>query len=328
MAQCRGWEERRGSLEFEIDGVVVKVNQVELQRRLGSVGREPRWAIAWKFPPTTAKTKLNGIGLNPGKFGDLHPYAMLEPVHVGGVTVKLATLHNEEDLARKDIRTVLQFCTDDVNDPLKTAPILAVQTALENPVTPVGGVLLTRLTAVLDAEPEVFQVAINLADAVELTGASAAEQAVRRAPEAGRYLLTDAVAYGPAMFDTARLDRAGGVNATNTDPIAELWRRAKAAGLGTASLDEVLCIAAADEVQQPAEPIQVRQPPAQSGAGMFAVAIVSVPGYQHGEVFREIAQGLHHALLALGHDSVLTRRLDLDDRAFAHAPAASRDRDR
>ncbi len=104
VAQCRSWEERRGSLEFEIDGVVVKVNQFELQRRLGVVGREPRWAIAWKFPPTTAVTTLNDIGWNPGKFGDLHPYAMLEPVHVGGVTIKLATLHNEEDLARKDIR--------------------------------------------------------------------------------------------------------------------------------------------------------------------------------------------------------------------------------
>jgi DNA ligase (NAD+) len=104
VERCRLWEERRGSLEFEIDGAVVKVNQVEFQRRLGVVGREPRWAVAWKFPPTTAVTKLNGIGWNPGKFGDLHPYAMLEPVHVGGVTVKLATLHNEEDLARKDIR--------------------------------------------------------------------------------------------------------------------------------------------------------------------------------------------------------------------------------
>jgi len=104
VAQCRAWEDRRGSLEFEIDGVVVKVNRVELQRRLGSVGREPRWAIAWKFPPTTAVTRLKQIGWNPGKFGDLHPYAMLEPVGVGGVTIKLATLHNEEDLARKDIR--------------------------------------------------------------------------------------------------------------------------------------------------------------------------------------------------------------------------------
>ncbi len=104
VARCEAWEQQRGSLDFEIDGAVVKVNDVELQRRLGSVGREPRWAIAWKFPPTTAVTKLVGIGWNPGKFGDLHPYAMLEPVHVGGVTVKLATLHNEEDLHRKDIR--------------------------------------------------------------------------------------------------------------------------------------------------------------------------------------------------------------------------------
>ena len=104
ISQCEGWEQRRGSLEFEIDGVVVKVNDLELQRRLGVVGREPRWAIAWKFPPTTAVTTLLNIGWNPGKFGDLHPYAMLEPVHVGGVTVKQATLHNEEDLARKDLR--------------------------------------------------------------------------------------------------------------------------------------------------------------------------------------------------------------------------------
>ncbi|MBV9917554.1 MAG: NAD-dependent DNA ligase LigA [Solirubrobacterales bacterium] len=104
VERCRSWEARRGSLDFEIDGVVVKVSDVELQRRLGVVGREPRWAIAWKFAPTTAVTQLKQIGWNPGKFGDLHPYAMLEPVHVGGVTIKLATLHNEEDLARKDIR--------------------------------------------------------------------------------------------------------------------------------------------------------------------------------------------------------------------------------
>ena len=104
VAQCLAWQERRGSLDFEIDGVVVKVDDYELQRRLGVVGRDPRWAIAWKFPPTTAVTKLHDIQWNVGKFGDLHPFAVLEPVHVGGVTVKLATLHNEEDLARKDIR--------------------------------------------------------------------------------------------------------------------------------------------------------------------------------------------------------------------------------
>ncbi len=104
VAQCLQWQQRRGELDFEIDGVVVKVADLALQRRLGSVGREPRWAIAWKFPPTTALTRLHRIGWNVGKFGDLRPYAMLEPVSVGGVTIKLATLHNEEDLLRKDIR--------------------------------------------------------------------------------------------------------------------------------------------------------------------------------------------------------------------------------
>jgi len=104
VAQCLAWQERRGALDFEIDGVVVKVSDLELQRRLGVVGRDPRWAIAWKFPPTTKVTTLKDIMWNVGKFGDLHPFAVLEPVHVGGVTVKLATLHNEEDLARKDLR--------------------------------------------------------------------------------------------------------------------------------------------------------------------------------------------------------------------------------
>lgn len=104
LRRCNEWHDRRGTLPFEIDGVVVKVDDAELQRRLGSVGRDPRWAIAWKFPPTTAVTRLIDVLWNVGKFGTLHPFAQLEPVHVGGVTVKLATLHNEEDLARKDVR--------------------------------------------------------------------------------------------------------------------------------------------------------------------------------------------------------------------------------
>jgi len=103
-AGCRAWEERRDSLDFEIDGVVVKVNDLELQRSLGVVGREPRGAIAWKFPPMTATTTLNKVSWNVGRTGHMIPFAELEPVQVSGVTVKLATLHNEEDLKRKDVR--------------------------------------------------------------------------------------------------------------------------------------------------------------------------------------------------------------------------------
>ncbi len=104
VAACRGWEERREALDYEIDGAVVKVDDLELQRRLGVVGREPRAAIAWKFPPITAVTTLERVAWNVGRTGHLVPFAVLEPVVVGGVTVKLATLHNEEDLARKDVR--------------------------------------------------------------------------------------------------------------------------------------------------------------------------------------------------------------------------------
>jgi DNA ligase (NAD+) len=102
--RCRWWEDRRDSLDFEIDGVVVKVDDRGLQRELGVAGREPRWAVAWKFAPTTATTKLNKIVWNVGRTGHLLPFAMLEPVHVSGVTVSTATLHNEEDLERKDVR--------------------------------------------------------------------------------------------------------------------------------------------------------------------------------------------------------------------------------
>src|SRR4029077_11363302 len=104
IEQCLQWQQRRGELEFEIDGVVVKVDDLQLQRRLGSVGRDPRWAVAWKFPPTTAVTRLEKVMWNVGKFGDMRPYAVLQPVVVGGVRIGMATLHNEEDLARKDIR--------------------------------------------------------------------------------------------------------------------------------------------------------------------------------------------------------------------------------
>ncbi|MET0305780.1 MAG: NAD-dependent DNA ligase LigA [Solirubrobacterales bacterium] len=104
VERCHWWEERRETLDYEIDGVVVKIDERALWRELGVVGREPRWAIAWKFPPTTATTRMNEVVWNVGRTGHLVPFAMLEPVHVGGVTVSTATLHNEEDLARKDVR--------------------------------------------------------------------------------------------------------------------------------------------------------------------------------------------------------------------------------
>jgi DNA ligase (NAD+) len=103
-AACRAWEERRGDLDYDIDGAVVKVDAFALQRALGSVAHDPRWAIAFKFAPTTVTTRLRSIEVNVGRTGVLTPFAVLEPVFVGGVTVERATLHNEDDIRRKDIR--------------------------------------------------------------------------------------------------------------------------------------------------------------------------------------------------------------------------------
>ncbi|MDP9238827.1 MAG: NAD-dependent DNA ligase LigA [Chloroflexota bacterium] len=104
VAFCESWVEKRESLDYEIDGIVIKVDSLSTQRQLGAVGREPRWAIAYKFPPTQATTKLLRIDVNVGRTGALNPFAVLEPVQIAGVTVKLATLHNEDDIRRKDIR--------------------------------------------------------------------------------------------------------------------------------------------------------------------------------------------------------------------------------
>ena len=98
------WVERRESLPYEADGIVVKVNSLDLQERLGNIGHEPRWAIAYKFPAIQATTRLIDIGISVGRTGTLNPYAILEPISVGGVTIKQAALHNEDDIRRKDIR--------------------------------------------------------------------------------------------------------------------------------------------------------------------------------------------------------------------------------
>jgi DNA ligase (NAD+) len=104
LAFVERWEREREALDYEIDGVVVKVDDLALQDRLGHVGKDPRWAIAFKFRAREAQTKLLDIGVNVGRTGTLNPFAVLEPVQIGGVSVKLATLHNEGDIRRKDIR--------------------------------------------------------------------------------------------------------------------------------------------------------------------------------------------------------------------------------
>jgi DNA ligase (NAD+) len=103
-AACRDWEKRRMKLDYEIDGIVIKVDSFDQQRRLGALHDRPRWARAFKWAPMTAETKLNKIHIRVGRTGALNPWAQLEPVEVGGVTVSQATLHNEEDINRKDIR--------------------------------------------------------------------------------------------------------------------------------------------------------------------------------------------------------------------------------
>jgi DNA ligase (NAD+) len=101
---CAEWEARRIELDYEIDGIVIKVDSIDQQRRLGALHGRPRWARAYKWAPMTAQTKLLKIRIRVGRTGNLNPWGQLEPVEVGGVTVSNATLHNEDDINRKDIR--------------------------------------------------------------------------------------------------------------------------------------------------------------------------------------------------------------------------------
>jgi len=134
-AACAAWEERRATLDYDIDGAVVKVAAFAMQERLGVVGRAPRWAVAYKFAPSTATTRLLRIGINVGRTGALNPYAVMEPVEVGGVTVSQATLHNEEDINRKDIRegdwVIIQRAGDVI--PQVVGPVIQKRTGREKP---------------------------------------------------------------------------------------------------------------------------------------------------------------------------------------------------
>jgi len=124
---CESWVERRDALEYDIDGVVVKVDDFATQRQLGVVGREPRWAVAWKFPAEQAVTTLREIAVSVGRTGVLTPFAALEPVFVGGATVSMATLHNAAHIAELDIRAgddvIVQRAGDVI--PQVVAPVLS-----------------------------------------------------------------------------------------------------------------------------------------------------------------------------------------------------------
>ncbi|HLI89492.1 MAG TPA: NAD-dependent DNA ligase LigA [Ktedonobacteraceae bacterium] len=104
MEYCKKWETERFNLPYEIDGVVIKINSLAQQEELGVVARDPRWAIAFKYPPIQVATKLLDIRVNIGRTGSVNPWALLEPVNIRGVTVSRAALHNEEDIQRKDLR--------------------------------------------------------------------------------------------------------------------------------------------------------------------------------------------------------------------------------
>jgi len=129
----------REELDYAIDGVVAKVRDISLWPELGVIGeRDPRWSIAYKFPPDLATTRLLSIEINVGRTGSLNPYAVLEPVDIGGVIVKLATLHNFEDVARKDLRagdTVLVKRAGEVI-PQVVGPVLQHRTGAEQPFVP------------------------------------------------------------------------------------------------------------------------------------------------------------------------------------------------
>jgi DNA ligase (NAD+) len=131
--RVRWWGQQRERLDYDIDGSVLKVDSLEAWEQLGVVGREPRWATAFKFPPQQRTTRLRRIEVNVGRTGVLTPFAVLEPVVVGGATVSMATLHNEEDIRRKDIRagdTVIVQRAGEVI-PQVVAPVVSLRTGEE-----------------------------------------------------------------------------------------------------------------------------------------------------------------------------------------------------
>lgn len=138
LQQIDHWNAMRDSLNFEIDGVVIKINDLVLATDLGFIGKDPRGAIALKFPAREEITKMNAIGVNVGRTGVLTPYAILEPVEIGGVIVKQATLHNFDYIAEKDIREGDRVLVKRAGDviPYVIGPILETRTGEEQVYSP------------------------------------------------------------------------------------------------------------------------------------------------------------------------------------------------
>jgi DNA ligase (NAD+) len=132
---CLEWADKRRTLGFDTDGVVIKVNALESRRRLGTTSKFPRWAVAFKFPAEQKTTLLKEIAVNVGRTGAVTPFAVLEPVFVGGTTVSMATLHNADDIARKDIRTGDWVIVEKAGDviPRIVGPVLGRRSAESQP---------------------------------------------------------------------------------------------------------------------------------------------------------------------------------------------------
>jgi DNA ligase (NAD+) len=135
IAFCREWADKRQALEFDTDGVVIKVDDLAVRERLGATAKFPRWATAFKFPAQQAHTRLLRIDVNVGRTGAVTPFAVLEPVRLAGSTISMATLHNEQEVARRDIRegdTVVIEKGGDVI-PKVVAPILSLRPPASQP---------------------------------------------------------------------------------------------------------------------------------------------------------------------------------------------------
>ena len=131
LAFCREWDEKRRTLEFDTDGVVIKLDRIDLRARLGTTSKFPRWAVAFKFPAEQKTTRLKSIEVNVGRTGAVTPFANLDPVFVSGSTVSMATLHNADDIARKDIREGDWVIVEKAGDviPRVVGPILSKRPA-------------------------------------------------------------------------------------------------------------------------------------------------------------------------------------------------------